>query len=62
MEDVGSEGIGFSLCAVPLGRLSPHISEEQRNDRQSDGGDWSRGKLEELLRIKQRSKMRMSPS
>ena len=62
MEDVGGEGIGFSLCAAPLGRLSPQISEEWRNDRQSNGGDWSGGKSEELLRIKQRSKMRMSPS
>jgi len=27
-EDVGGEGVGFSLCAVPLDRLSPRISEE----------------------------------
>jgi len=28
----GGEGIGFSLCAVPLDRLSPRISEEQSYD------------------------------
>jgi len=33
-EDVGGEGVGFSLCAAPLDRLSPHISEE----RSYDGG------------------------
>jgi len=27
-EDVGGEGIGFSLCAALLDRLSPHILEE----------------------------------
>ena len=27
-EDVGGEGVGFSLCAAPLDRLSPRISEE----------------------------------
>ena len=32
-EDIGGEGIGFSLCAAPLDRLSPHISEEQSCDR-----------------------------
>jgi len=31
-EDVGGEGIGFSLCAAPLDRLSPRISEEQSYD------------------------------
>ena len=31
-EDIGGEGIGFSLCAVPLDRLSPHISEEWSYD------------------------------
>jgi len=33
-EDVGGEGIGFSLCAAPLDRLSPCILEE----RSYDGG------------------------
>ena len=33
-EDVGGEGVGFSLCAAPLDRLSPRISEE----RSYDGG------------------------
>jgi len=27
-EDVEGEGVGFSLCAAPLDRLSPCISEE----------------------------------
>jgi len=31
-EDVGGEGIGFSLCAAPLDRLSPRISEERSYD------------------------------
>jgi len=31
-EDVGGEGISFSLCAAPLDRLSPCISEEQTYD------------------------------
>ena len=31
-EDVGGEGVGFSLCAVPLDRLSPRISEEWSYD------------------------------
>ena len=33
-EDVGGEGVSFSLCAAPLDRLSPRISEE----RSYDGG------------------------
>jgi len=33
-EDVGGEGVSFSLCATPLDRLSPRISEE----RSCDGG------------------------
>ena len=28
-EDVGGEGVGFSLCAAPLDRLNPRISEER---------------------------------
>jgi len=32
-EDVGGEGVGFSLCAAPLDRLSPRISEERSYDR-----------------------------
>ena len=31
-EDIGGEGIGFSLCAAPLDRLSPRISEEWSYD------------------------------
>ena len=37
-EDVGGEGIGFSLCAAPLDRLSPRISEEWSYDRGGGGG------------------------
>ena len=33
-EDVGGEGVSFSLCATPLDRLSPRILEE----RSYDGG------------------------
>ena len=33
----GGEGIGFSSCTVPLHKSCPHISEEQKDDR--DGGD-----------------------
>jgi len=32
-EDVGGEGVSFSLCAVPLDRLSPHISEEETHEK-----------------------------
>ena len=28
-DDIGGEGVSFSLCAAPLDRLSPCISEEQ---------------------------------
>ena len=31
-EDVGGEGVSFSLCAVPLDRLSPRILEEWSYD------------------------------
>ena len=36
-EDVEGEGFSFSLCAAPLDRLSPHISEEQSCN---GGGRW----------------------
>jgi len=32
-EDVGGEGVGFSLCAAPLDRLSPCILKEQSYNR-----------------------------
>jgi len=47
-EDVGGEGIGFSLCAAPLDRLSPRISEER---------SYVRGvgvESEEELRVRQK--------
>jgi len=37
-EDVGGEGVSFSLCAAPLDRLSPHISEEWSCDRGAGAG------------------------
>jgi len=49
-EDVGGEGVGFSLCAVPLDRLSPHISEEWSYD----GGGGVGVESEEELRVRQK--------
>ena len=37
-EDIGGEGVSFSLCAVPLDRLSPRISEERSYNRGGGGG------------------------
>ena len=37
-EDVEGEGFSFSLCAAPLDRLSPHISEEWSCDRGAGAG------------------------
>ena len=54
-EDIGGEGIGFSLCAAPLDRLSPHISEEQSYD--GGGGVVGVGvgvESEEELRVRQK--------
>jgi len=47
-EDIGGEGVGFSLCAAPLDRLSPRISEE----RSYDGGVGVES--EEELRVRQK--------
>jgi len=49
-EDVGGEGIGFSLCAAPLDRLSPRISEERSCDRGAGVGVES----EEELSVRQK--------
>jgi len=52
-EDVGGEGVSFSLCAAPLDRLSPCISEEWSYD----GGGVGVGvgvELEEELRVRQK--------
>jgi len=52
-EYVGGKGVGFSLCAVPLDRLSPHISEEQSYN----GGGVGVGvgvESEEELRVRQK--------
>ena len=54
-EDVGGEGVSFSLCAVPLDRLSPRILEE----RSYDGGGGVVGvgvgvESEEELRVRQK--------
>jgi len=56
-EDVGGEGIGFSLCAAPLDRLSPRISEEQSYDGGGGGGGVGVGvkvESEEELRVRQK--------
>jgi len=55
-EDIGGEGIGFSLCAAPLDRLSPRILEERSCDR---GGGVGVGvgvgvELEEEFRVRQK--------
>jgi len=52
-EDVGGEGIGFSLCAAPLDRLSPHISEE-RSYNGGGGGVGVGVESEEELRVRQK--------
>jgi len=49
-EDVGGDGVGFSLCAVPLDRLSPCISEE----RSYNGGVGVGVESEEELRVRQK--------
>jgi len=49
-EDVGGEGVGFSLCAAPLDRLSPRISEE----RSYNGGVGVGVESEEELRVRQK--------
>jgi len=55
-EDIGGEGVGFSLCAAPLDRLSPCISEERSCD---GGGGVGVGvgvgvESEEELRVRQK--------
>jgi len=55
-EDVGGEGVSFSLCAAPLDRLSPRILEEWSYDR---GGGVEVGvgvevELKEELRVTQK--------
>ena len=49
-EDIEGEGVGFSLCAAPLDRLSPRISGE----RSYDGGVGVGVELEEELRVRQK--------
>ena len=57
-EDVGGEGVGFSLCATPLDKLSPRISEERSYDRGGGGGGGGGVgvgvELEEELRVRQK--------
>jgi len=55
-EDVGGEGVGFSLCAAPLDRLSPRISEEWScNGGAGVGVGVGVGvELEEELRVRQK--------
>jgi len=48
-EDVGGEGVSFSLCAAPLDRLSRNISEEQSCDGGGVGVE-----SEEELRVRQK--------
>ena len=50
-EDVGGEGVSFSLCAAPLDRLSPRISEEWSYDRGAGVGVMSEliGDMSELV-------------
>jgi len=51
-EDIGGEGVGFSLCAAPLDRLSPCILEERSYDR--GGGVGVGVEWEEELRVRQK--------
>ena len=53
-EDVGGEGVGFSLCAAPLDRLSPRISEEQSYDGGVGVGAGVGVESEEELRVRQK--------
>jgi len=53
-EDVGGDGVSFSLCAVPLDRLSPRILEEQSYDRGGGVGVGVGVELEEELRVRQK--------
>jgi len=53
-EDIGGEGIGFSLCAVPLDRLSPRILEERSYDGGGGVGVGVGVELEEELRVRQK--------
>jgi len=52
-EDIGGEGIGFSLCAAPLDRLSPCISEEWSCDRGVGVGVGVESEEEPRVRQKQ---------
>jgi len=51
-EDVGGEGVGFSLCAAPLDRLGPRISEERSYDGGGGGGVGVGVESEEELRVR----------
>jgi len=56
-EDIGGEGISFSLCAALSDRLSPHISEQwsyNRGQRTEDGGVGVGVESEEELRVRQK--------
>jgi len=53
-EDVGGEGVGFSLCAAPLDRLSPRILEEQSYDGGRRVGVGVGVELKEELRVRQK--------
>jgi len=53
-EDVGGEGVGFSLCAAPLDRLSPRILEERSYDRGVGVGAGVGVESEEELRVRQK--------
>jgi len=53
-EDVGGEGVGFSLCAAPLDRLSPRILEERSYNRGVGVGAGVGVESEEELRVRQK--------
>jgi len=53
-EDVGGEGVSFSLCAAPLNRLSPRISEEWSYDRGAGVGVGVGVESEEELSVRQK--------
>ena len=53
-EDIGGEGVGFSLCAAPLDRLSPRILEEQSYDGGVGVGAGVGVESEEELRVRQK--------
>jgi len=53
-EDIGGEGVGFSLCAAPLDRLSPRISEERSYDGGVGVGVGVGVESEEELRVRQK--------